>query len=166
MTDESNLPEVLAPYVNTVRVWAGTPEVKQGSSVPRIGMAESYSIKLSAPAGAEDRFVWVQELTVAAVMAHQPMTRCNVFDSHGRYLGQGGDSLAELTTAPVLPLTEVVPVRRAVAPSPPLKETATITYPFPLRRGHVVKLDLPEDLTRDEVARLAQFLSALPTERA
>jgi hypothetical protein len=170
MTDESILPEVLAPYAKTVRVWSGISEVTQGSRVQPIGMVESYSIRLSAPAGADDRFIWVQQLTVAALMAHQPMTRLNVFDAQGRYLGQGGDALADLTMSPVVPLTEVVSPRRAprnsVIPSPPLSEASSITYPFPLRRGHTVRLILPEDLTKEEVARLVQFLLALPTEKS
>src|ERR1700761_8063306 len=37
----------------------------------------------------------------------------------------------------------------------------TTTYPFPVRPGVIALLDLPDDLTANEAARLAEFVTSL-----
>ena len=48
----------------------------------------------------------------------------------------------------------------------PTPRATIIEYPFPLRRGLVVGLRLPADLTRPEAKRLAAFIDSLAIESA
>ena len=54
-------------------------------------------------------------------------------------------------------------LKAALAQCPP----ELVTYPFPLRPGLVVRLELPSDLTFEDVTRITGYLQALqmPAEK-
>jgi hypothetical protein len=55
----------------------------------------------------------------------------------------------------------------AAAPEPdsaPERVGTMITYPFPLRPGHIARLTLPPDLTMAEVRRLTAYMSLLAVD--
>jgi hypothetical protein len=55
--------------------------------------------------------------------------------------------------------------RTTPVPSPPQATSSNVvTYPFPLREGVLVSLQLPADLTKREAARLATFVDSLALE--
>lgn len=144
---------VLAPYTARVFVWEGE-DVGSGGSVGPLGMADTYAVKLDGPSGRPDRFAWVQECVLTNVMAHQPIEGASVFDARGRYLGRGGESLAA-GNSPPLPVPTGSSVPR---PNEPVR------YVFPLRRGVLVTLSLPADLSHREAERLGAFVQLLSTE--
>lgn len=51
-----------------------------------------------------------------------------------------------------------------VTPHPPSSSTSVITYPFPLREGVLVSLQLPADLTKREAKRLSAFLDSVAVD--
>lgn len=79
-------------------------------------------------------------------------------------------------TAPEAPPPDVAPTpsrrRRKPAPattspspsSSPPDSAETLTYPFPLRPGIVVRISLPANLTIEESKRLGRFLDALAVD--
>ena len=59
------------------------------------------------------------------------------------------------------------PVVRETAmnhPKPPMGAADIITYPYPLRPGLVVQINLPPDLRSTEARRLAAFIESLVAE--
>jgi hypothetical protein len=164
MPTERTCTEILAPYDGRIFVWGGSGPVSQGVVVGAVGQADNYAILLSAPEDAPDRFLWVQNGEVTAPMAHQPLNDRNVFDARGRYLGRGGEALDRTAAVAPIALIDAIPTRRKETEPAPAAAPSMATYVFPLRRGLLVTVELPSDLTQLEADRFGDFLKLLPVE--
>ena len=57
-----------------------------------------------------------------------------------------------------------MPTQPQSATTRPPRTSKTLTYPFPLRAGVIVRISLPADLTTREARRLARFLETLTVD--
>jgi len=161
VTDE--VEGILGPYGAQLALWSRDGSIyRQGDSVPSVGMAETYAVRLDAPRETPPRYLWVQRSQITNLMAHQPIEGRSVFDARGRYLGRGGEELEDGTGAEeqVTILDMVRNTRDDVVDGGP-----RLTHRFHLRPGLVVHVDLPVDMTVAEARRLADFVLCLPFRR-
>jgi hypothetical protein len=72
-------------------------------------------------------------------------------------------SKIERLKAPALPPEPRQTTVSSAAPPPPQKQSGSdfVDYPFPLRDGRIVRLQLPIDLKAADVTRLTAFLNSL-----
>lgn len=85
---------LLDPYGNQFELWGCEGTVyKAGDSVPSVGMANTYAVRLDGPLDEKARYLWVQEGALTNLMAHQPIADKSVFDQSGRCVGRGGEAL-------------------------------------------------------------------------
>jgi hypothetical protein len=113
------------PYDNQFKCWnEESREFSQGDEVVPVGIARTYAVRLNSTPGHPARFLWVQDLKITAVMAHQPIVQKSVFNKWGDFLGEGGEVLQEPGDGPVgeamKPLMEMLNVR--VPDASPLPE--------------------------------------------
>lgn len=160
------VPGILSPYDGHISAWEKVGEIERGGRVGSLGMASTYAILLNGPETEPDRYLWVQEELVTNLMAHQPIRDHSVFDASGRYLGRGGEALDRAPMTAPLSLMEAIPTRTSATPreSAQTPTSSMVDYVFPLRRGILIKISLPTDLTTSEASRLGAFLELLPTD--
>lgn len=174
---------IISPYDDTFHCWGeGGNEYLQRESVPPVGVAETYAIRLNAPPKQKPKYLWVHDLKITAVMAHQPIEGKSVFSKWGEYLGTGGGTLQEPRTEPVKRAVkatmDIIDKHARPKEDPELpaarqeRRTEVVehkTHPpipvyrheFVLREDWKVTLELPTDLTAREAARLSEWVRVL-----
>lgn len=156
---------IRSPYFKEFGLWgAQGKQYVETDDVPKVGMANTYAVKLDAPASTALRYLWVQEGKITALMAHQPITNANIYDTQGNYLGRPGQP----PSASIPPATPVTPAMRQALQSGtfevqnPPKSSDKVGHTFRLRPDLNVEIPLPPDLTKKEARRLAKFIRLLP----
>ena len=166
MSTMDSIPNILPPYEQTFGLWGKQGKTfAEGDEVPAVGLAKTYAVRLASVSEAPDRFLWVQENKITALMAHQPMTDVSVFDGKGQYLGRGGQLLEAFPSRVQRTAERQPPTPPALVQNTPPKPPATIAmveHTFPLREGLLIKIALPQDLSAREAERLSKFLELLP----
>ena len=184
---------IIDPWDPAFKVWSNElTHYKSGDEVPKVGMADTYAIRINAPAGVKPMYLWVQEGKITNVMAMQPIYQKSVFNKWGKYLGQGGEELDEPGEGPVKMAVDIVTaikestgtiteenvqhvVEKVGHSYPPPEEPsevptenpyhpgpATLTHRFNLRPDLEIQFQLPTDLDDAEAERLSEFIRTLP----
>ena len=140
----------------------------QGDFVPAVGIAKTYAVRLNALPSIKPKYLWVHDLKITAVMAHQPIEKAPVFSKWGEYLGTGGEELDVPRVSPVEEATKammgVIDKQVAKDVKPPresARRVRTYGHEFQLRDDWKVTLELPIDLTLREVERLSDWVRVL-----